>query len=62
LTHIRQLTAGDPLVSAMVEQMLSRKRSEFGNDQRLVGDYQLSRKNGEWRLRVEARKPRRGHR
>ena len=57
---IRQATAGDPGATALVEQMLSRKRLAFGDDDRLIGSYELDRKDGEWVLRVEARDPRRG--
>jgi hypothetical protein len=57
VTSMRELTASDPLSAALVEQMLSRKMSEFADDQRLIGKYTVSRKNGEWRLRAEARDP-----
>lgn len=57
VTRMRELTVSDPLSAALMEQMLSRKISEFADDQRLIGEYALFQKNGEWRLRVEARDP-----
>jgi len=57
LTRIRQLTVNDPVSAALVEQMISRKRALFGDDLRLIGEYRLTQKNGEWRLWAEARDP-----
>ncbi len=57
VTSIRQLTASDPLSACLMEALLTRKRIEFADDDRLVGEYILFQKNGEWRLRVEARNP-----
>ena len=53
----QELTGGDPAMAALVEYLIRRKQSSFANDQRLIGEYSLIRKSGEWRLRVEARAP-----
>ncbi|OGV64655.1 MAG: hypothetical protein A3K19_29985 [Lentisphaerae bacterium RIFOXYB12_FULL_65_16] len=50
---IRQSTAGEPASAAVVEQMIARKQALFADDHRLLGKYSLTRKHGEWRLRVE---------
>ena len=55
--QLRDLTGHDPAVSAFVENLIDRKRRLFGDDKRLIGNYQLYRKNGELRLRAEARQP-----
>jgi len=59
IDSVRQATAADPGPSGLVEQMISRKRSVFANDDRLIGNYELYRKDGEWIVRAEARDPRR---
>jgi hypothetical protein len=38
-----------------MERMILRKRSLFGYDLRLIGEYEVVEHDGEWRLRVEAR-------
>jgi len=55
VTKVRNQMAGHPPLEAMVEQMLARKQSLFRHDLRLVGDIKIICKEGEWRLRVEAR-------
>jgi len=55
--QLQDLTAQDPAVSALVEQLIARKRRLFADDQRLIGHYQLYRDRGELRLRAEARGP-----
>ena len=55
--QLRDLTGHDPAISAFVENLIDRKRRLFGDDKRLIGNYQLYRKNGELRLRAEARQP-----
>ncbi len=57
VTRVRSQVAGHPPLEALVEQMILRKRSLFGHDLRLVGDFKILGKEGEWRLRVEARDP-----
>jgi hypothetical protein len=43
--------------SRLIEQMILRKQSSFGHDLRLIGKFKILEKNGEWRLRAEARAP-----
>jgi hypothetical protein len=57
VTKARIQIAGHPPLEAIVEQMIVRKQSLFGDDLRLVGEFKLLGKEGEWRLRVEARDP-----
>src|SRR4029450_4246010 len=54
---LQDLTAQDPPVSALVEQLVARKRRLFADDQRLIGHHQLYRDRGAPRLRAEARQP-----
>jgi hypothetical protein len=44
-------------VLLLVEHMIARKRSLFGGDQRLIGEYKIFRRDGEVRLRAEAKSP-----
>jgi hypothetical protein len=57
--EMRKLTAHDPGIQAVVEHLIARKQSLFGNDDRLIGEYRLERRQGELRLRAEARRPNR---
>ena len=53
--RLRNYLAGqDPRVQALSSNW-SAQQSLFGNDHRLVGEYQLYRQGGELRLRAEAR-------
>ena len=58
LKKVLASTTKDPQVAAVINQMIARKRSQFGDDHRLVGEYTHFRKGGEFLLRVEARDPR----
>jgi len=49
--------APDPRLPVFVDQLIARKRNQFGDDQRLVGRYEFINVDGEERLRVEARSP-----
>jgi hypothetical protein len=57
LDQVRDLASHNPGVRALVEQLIARKQSLFGNDLRLIGKYQFFRRHGELRLRAEARQP-----
>ena len=57
VTRLRNLIAGQPPLVALIEQMILRKQSLFGHDLRLIGEFKILEKNGEWRLRAEARAP-----
>jgi len=52
------LTSHEPVVKALVDFMIARKRRHFADDHRLVGEFKFVYKNGERRLRAEARDPR----
>lgn len=57
VTRLRTQAAPDAALPAVVESLIERKRTQFGNDLRLVGTYKMVERDGEWRLRVEARSP-----
>jgi hypothetical protein len=57
LDMLQDLTAGQPEVVAIVNPLIERKRQQFGNDHRLVGNFKLTIQNGELNLRAEARDP-----
>jgi len=57
VTRLRNQIAGHPPLEALIEQMILRKQSLFGHDLRLVGEFKILEKDGEWRLRAEARAP-----
>ena len=55
ISVLRQTIEGDPMTSELIEQLISRKKARFANDLRLIGEYSIRQKKGEWRLRAEAR-------
>jgi hypothetical protein len=55
--QLRNLAGEDPSIRAIIEQLITRKQSLFANDQRLIGEYRLNRRQGELRLWAEARQP-----
>lgn len=57
IDSVRKHTAHEPELAAFIEQLIARKRSLFGDDHRLVGEFKLRRDGGEWILRAEARDP-----
>ncbi len=59
VSQVRRMAgdAPDPGVLMLVEHLIARKQNLFGDDQRLIGEYQLLRRQGELRLRAEARSP-----
>jgi hypothetical protein len=58
LEKVRASMEHDPQLKGFVEFLIDRKRMVFGDDHRLIGEYKLFRKDGEIRLRAEARDPR----
>jgi hypothetical protein len=58
LDSVRTSMGHDPQLKGFVEALIDRKRTVFGDDHRLIGEYKLFRKDGEIRLRAEARDPR----
>lgn len=57
VTRLRQQIAHEAPFSALIEGLVARKQTQFGHDLRLVGHYEIIERDGEWRLRVEARSP-----
>jgi hypothetical protein len=57
VNELRRYLAGHVMPAALVEQMISRKKTLYGNDHRMIGEFRISKKSGEWRLWAEARKP-----
>jgi hypothetical protein len=57
ISMVRKAIMKDPITSALIEQMISRKNDIFSDDQRMIGEYSITQKNGEWRLLAEARDP-----
>jgi hypothetical protein len=55
---LRNSMVPEPQLAALAEQLIARKRSLFGDDHRLVGEYKFFYKDGERRFRAEARDPR----
>jgi len=55
ISMLRQTIEGDPMASELIEQFISRKKAMFADDLRLIGEYRVTQKRGEWRLRAEAR-------
>jgi hypothetical protein len=58
LVLVREAISSEPPIAEAIEELVVRKRSLFADDHRLVGEYKLIRKDGELRLRAEARDPR----
>jgi hypothetical protein len=54
---LRQTVENDPMSSALIEQLIDRKKEMFADDLRVIGEYSLTQKKGEWRLRADARDP-----
>lgn len=57
LEMLQDLTTAEPEAVLMVKQLIERKRRDFGDDLRLVGDFSLTMKDGKRKLRAEARDP-----
>jgi hypothetical protein len=55
LRDIRKRLEHDPIEAAILESYVERKRAEFAEDFRLVGEYKLTRSKDMYNLRVEAR-------
>jgi hypothetical protein len=58
LELLRSSTDQAPEAEALVEALIERKRTLFADDHRLIGEYEVFHKDGELRLRAEARDPR----
>lgn len=57
LDGIQCSTAHEPELVTFISQLIVRKRSLFGGDCRLIGEYKVFRKNGKMRVQAEARDP-----
>lgn len=57
LDRLRASTEHDAQIKECVEFLIHRKRMAFDDDQRLIGEYQLYRKDGGVRLRAVAHDP-----
>ena len=55
VTMLRQAMEKDFIGRSIIEELISRKRNQFGNDLRVIGEYSLIKVEGEWRLRADAR-------
>jgi hypothetical protein len=54
---LRQAMEKDFIGSTIIEELILRKRNEFGADLRLIGEYSLKMVKGEMSLRAEVRNP-----
>ena len=57
INTLRESTSHRPELALFIGQLIFRKHNLFGDDHRLIGRYKLIRKDGELRLRAEARDP-----
>lgn len=57
VTELRERVAQQPPMIALIEELIARKQTQFGHDLRLVGEYAIVERAGEWRLRVDAHAP-----
>ena len=57
LDGIRSLAADKPGFAALMEQLIDRKRAHFGDDERLIGTWKVSRTTDGFNLHADARDP-----
>ena len=57
ISMLREAIKGDQMASAMIEQLISRKMEFYADDLRIIGEFSITQKKGEWRLRADARDP-----
>ena len=57
LDQIRHLVAGNPEAGLLVEQMITRKRKLFPDDERMIGDWEVTRTEDGINVRADARDP-----
>ena len=57
LDEIRRLTADNPETAVLIEQLIARKRALFAGDERLIGNWELTRTADGVNLHAEARDP-----
>ena len=57
IDQIRHITVGNPEARLLVEQMIVRKRELFADDQRMIGDWEVTRTEEGINVRADARDP-----
>ena len=57
LEEVRSLAADKPEVALLVQQLVARKRALFGDDERLIGTWEVTRTTDGINLRAGARDP-----
>lgn len=57
LDEIRRLTAANPEVCLLVDRLLARKRALFADDERLIGNWEVTRTPDGINVRADARDP-----
>jgi hypothetical protein len=57
ISMLKETVKGYPMESSLIEQFILRKKELYSADLRMIGEYSVTEKIGEWRLRVEARDP-----
>jgi hypothetical protein len=57
LDDIRRLTAEEHGTGLLIEELIARKRAFFADDQRLIGNWEVTRTEDGINLRAEARDP-----
>ena len=57
LAQVRRAIADHPGVSLLVENLIERKRAQFGDDLRLIGKYKVNSTEDGFNLWAEARDP-----
>ena len=57
ISEIRERMSVNPVVESLVTELIQRKQTLFKEDYRLIGDYKITRKNGQLNLWAEARDP-----
>ena len=57
LDQIRHLTAGNSEAGLLMEQMIARKRELFADDERMIGDWEVTRTEDGINVRADARDP-----
>ncbi len=57
LAALHKVTTEAPHTRPLIDRLIERKRTQYAQDHRLIGKYELKTVDGEVRLRVEARSP-----
>jgi hypothetical protein len=57
MKEISKILKEKPDCRPLIERLIERKKTLYGDDNRLIGDYQVRTVNGEVRLKVEAGSP-----